>query len=188
MAHFAGLVARDLYPNPFPHAHLVTTSYKSLRGARGGVALWNDERLSNKINHGIFPGVRGSALTHGVACKAACFGETLRPEFIRYNQSVLDNAHALAGALRQRGLRIVSGGTDTGLTLVDLGARNIRGAVEARTAARSLARGGVRGVGATRTRQANRQSAARSKAFVSGTVADHRRGGSPDCGCSFRLC
>jgi len=133
MAHFAGLVATGLYPNPFPHAHVVTTTtYKSLRGARGGMALWNEERLSNKINYGIFPGVQGSVLMHGVAGKAACLGEALRPEFRRYNRSVLDNARALAGALAQRGLRIVSGGTDTGLMLVDLRARNITGDVAAK--------------------------------------------------------
>jgi glycine hydroxymethyltransferase len=133
MAHFAGLVATGLYPSPFPHAHVVTTTtYKSLRGARGGMALWNDERLNNKINYGIFPGVQGSVLMHGVAGKAACLGEASRPEFISYNQAVLENASALAGALGQRGLRIVSGGTDTGLMLVDLGARNITGDVAAK--------------------------------------------------------
>jgi glycine hydroxymethyltransferase len=132
MAHFAGLVATGLYPNPFPHAHVVTTTtYKSLRGARGGMAIWNEERLSNKINYGIFPGVQGSVLMHGVAGKAACLGEAARPEFMRYNQSVLDNSRALAGALGQRGLRIVSGGTDTGLMLVDLGARGVTGDVAA---------------------------------------------------------
>jgi glycine hydroxymethyltransferase len=133
MAHFAGLVATGLYPNPFPHAHVVTTTtYKSLRGARGGMALWNEEGLSNKINYGIFPGVQGSVLMHGVAGKAACLGEALRPEFRRYNQCVLDNARALAGALGRRGLRIVSGGTDTGLMLVDLRARNITGDIAAK--------------------------------------------------------
>ena len=133
MAHFAGLVATGLYPNPFPHAHVVTTTtYKSLRGARGGLALWNDEKLSNKINYGIFPGVQGSVLMHGVAGKAACLGEALRPEFRRYNQSVLDNSRALAGALGQRGLRVVSGGTDTGLMLVDLGAGGVTGDVAAK--------------------------------------------------------
>jgi glycine hydroxymethyltransferase len=140
MAHFAGLVAVGLYPNPFPHADVVTTTtYKSLRGARGGMVLWNDEKLSNKINRGIFPGVQGSVLLHGVAGKAACLGEALRPEFKYYNQAVLNNARALAGGLEQAGLRIVSGGTDTGLMLVDLTARNVTGDV----AAAALERAGL---------------------------------------------
>ncbi len=140
MAHFAGLVARRLYPNPFPHAHVVTTTtYKSLRGARGGLALWNDETLSNKINAGIFPGVQGSVMLHGVAGKAACLGEALHSEFKVYNQAVLDNARTLAGALNEAGLRIVSGGTDTGLMLVDLGSRGVTGDV----AAAALERAGL---------------------------------------------
>ena len=95
MAHFAGLVAAGLYPHPFPHAHVVTTTtYKSLRGARGGMALWNDEKLSKKINYGIFPGVQGSVLMHGVAGKAACLGEALRPEFRRYNKRARQFARA----------------------------------------------------------------------------------------------
>jgi glycine hydroxymethyltransferase len=140
MAHFAGLVAAGLYPNPFPHAHVVTTTtYKSLRGARGGLALWNDEALSHKINAGIFPGVQGSVMLHGAAGKAACLGEALRPEFKLYNQAVLDNARALAGALGEAGLRVVAGGTDTGLMLIDLAARNITGDV----AAAALERAGL---------------------------------------------
>ncbi|MGB3020672.1 MAG: serine hydroxymethyltransferase, partial [Methyloceanibacter sp.] len=124
MAHFAGLVATGLYPNPFPHADIVTTTtYKSLRGARGGVVLWNDETLGKRINAGIFPGVQGSVLLHGVAGKAACLGEALRPEFKLYNQAVLDNARALARSLTEAGLRIVSGGTDMGLMLADLSGR-----------------------------------------------------------------
>jgi glycine hydroxymethyltransferase len=133
MAHFAGLVATGLHPNPFPHAHVVTTTtYKSLRGARGGLALWNDEALSNKINYGIFPGVQGSVMLHIVAAKAACLGEALRPEFKLYNQAVLDNARALAGCLGEAGIRVVSGGTDTGLMLVDLASRSVRGDVAAK--------------------------------------------------------
>jgi glycine hydroxymethyltransferase len=116
MAHFAGLVATGLYPNPFPHADVVTTTtYKSLRGARGGLVLWNDEALSKKINSGIFPGVQGSVMLHAVAGKAACLGEALRPEFKAYNHAVLENARALASALSDAGMRIVAGGTDTGL-------------------------------------------------------------------------
>ena len=128
MAHFAGLVATGLYPHPFPHADVVTTTtYKSLRGARGGLVLWNDEGLSKKINSGIFPGVQGSVMLHIVAGKAACLGEALRPEFKRYNQAVLDNAHALARVLTDAGIRVVAGGTDTGLMLADLCNRGITG-------------------------------------------------------------
>ncbi len=138
MAHFAGLVATGLHPHPFPHAHVVTTTtYKSLRGARGGMVLWNDEKLATKINYGIFPGVQGSVLLHGVAGKAACLGEALRPEFKRYNEAVLDNARAMAGSLGQAGLRVVSGGTDTGLMLVDLAARAITGDVVAKALERA---------------------------------------------------
>ena len=133
MAHFAGLVATGLYPDPFPHAHVVTTTtYKSLRGARGGLVLWNDEALSNKINYGIFPGVQGSVMLHIVAAKAACLGEALRPEFKLYNQAVLDNARALAASLGDAGIRIVSGGTDSGLMLVDLASRSVTGEVAAK--------------------------------------------------------
>ncbi|QGM46256.1 serine hydroxymethyltransferase [Methylocystis heyeri] len=140
MAHFAGLVATGLYPDPFPHAHIVTTTtYKSLRGARGGLILWNDASLSGKINGGVFPGVQGSVLLHGVAGKAACLGEALRPEFKDYNRAVLDNAQALASALAAAGLRIVSGGTDTGLMLVDLASMKITGDV----AAKALERAGL---------------------------------------------
>jgi glycine hydroxymethyltransferase len=128
MAHFAGLVATGLYPNPFPHADIVTTTtYKSLRGARGGLVLWNDEALTNKINAGVFPGVQGSVMMHIVAGKAACLGEALRPEFKVYNQAVLDNARALANILSDAGIRIVTGGTDTGLMLIDLIDRNVTG-------------------------------------------------------------
>ncbi|MEF3366833.1 serine hydroxymethyltransferase [Methylocystis sp. 9N] len=140
MAHVAGLVATGLYPDPLPHAHVVTTTtYKSLRGARGGLVLWNDESLSGRINAGIFPGVQGSVLLHGVAGKAACLGEALRPEFTAYNRAVIDNARALAAALTDKGLRIVTGGTDTGLMLVDLAARGLTGDI----AAKALERAGL---------------------------------------------
>jgi len=133
MAHFAGLVATGLHPDPFPHAHVVTTTtYKSLRGARGGLVLWNDPALGSKIDAGIFPGVQGSVLLHGVAGKAACLGEALRPEFCAYNQAVLDNARAFAETLSEAGFRIVTGGTDTGLMLVDLTDQGVTGEVAAK--------------------------------------------------------
>jgi glycine hydroxymethyltransferase len=140
MAHFAGLVATGLYPHPFPHAHVVTTTtYKSLRGARGGLVLWNDEAFSDRINHGIFPGVQGSVMLHAVAGKAACLGEALRPDFTLYCAAVLDNARALAAKLAASGLRIVSGGTDMGLMLVDLAAAGLTGG----TAAKALEAAGL---------------------------------------------
>jgi len=138
MAHLAGLIATGLYPNPFPHADVVTTTtYKSLRGARGGLVLWNDEALSKKINSGIFPGVQGSVMLHIVAGKAACLGEALRPEFKLYNQAVLDNARALASVLSDAGIRIVTGGTDTGLMLVVLSDRDVTGDLAAATLERA---------------------------------------------------
>jgi len=138
MAHLAGLIASGLYPNPFPHADVVTTTtYKSLRGARGGLVLWNDEALSKKINSGIFPGVQGSVMLHIVAGKAACLGEALRPEFKLYNQAVLDNARALASVLSDAGIRIVTGGTDTGLMLVVLSDRDVTGDLAAATLERA---------------------------------------------------
>lgn len=140
MAHVAGLVATGLYPDPLPHAHVVTTTtYKSLRGARGGMALWNDETLSARIDAGIFPGVQGSVMLHAVAGKAACLGEALRPEFRDYNEAVLANARALAETLREEGLRLVSGGTDCGLMLVDLSPIGVTGDV----AAKALERAGL---------------------------------------------
>jgi glycine hydroxymethyltransferase len=133
MAHFAGLVASGIYPDPLPHAHVVTsTTYKSLRGARGGLVLWNDEALSDRINYGIFPGVQGSVMLHSVAAKAACFGEALRPEFKGYNQAVLDNARVLAATLAEAGVRLVAGGTDCGLMLVDLVNQGITGDIAAK--------------------------------------------------------
>ncbi|HXV25175.1 MAG TPA: serine hydroxymethyltransferase [Alphaproteobacteria bacterium] len=128
MAHFAGLVATGLHPHPFPAADVVTTTtYKSLRGARGGMVLWSDPDLSKRLNAGVFPGVQGSVLLQGVAGKAACLGEALRTEFRDYNRRVLENAQALAQTLAEGGLRLVSGGTDTGLMLVDLRPRRVNG-------------------------------------------------------------
>ncbi len=128
IAHFAGLVATGLHPHPFPAADVVTTTtYKSLRGARGGMVLWNDPELTKRLNAGVFPGVQGSVLLHGVAGKAACLGEALKPEFRAYNARVLENAQALAHSLAAGGLRLVAGGTDTGLMLVDLRSRGVSG-------------------------------------------------------------
>ena len=128
MAHFAGLVASGLYPDPFPHAHVVaTTTYKSLRGARGGLILWNDPALSRRLDQGVFPGVQGSVMLHAIAGKAACLGEAARPEFARYSAQACQNASALAQTLTEHGARIVSGGTDTTLMLVDLRSFKISG-------------------------------------------------------------
>ncbi|MBT9289958.1 serine hydroxymethyltransferase [Prosthecodimorpha staleyi] len=133
MAHFAGLVATGQHPSPFPHADIVTTTtYKSLRGARGGIVMWNDPALSDRINLGIFPGVQGSVLLHAVAGKAACLGEALKPEFRTYNEAVVANARALAETLAASSYRLVSGGTDTGMILVDLSARGTTGDIAAK--------------------------------------------------------
>jgi glycine hydroxymethyltransferase len=129
MAHFAGLVATGFYPHPFPHAHVVTTTtYKSLRGGRGGLILTNDEGIAKKVAVAVFPGVQGSLLLHAIAGKAVCLGEALRPEFKEYNRRVLENARALAKSLGCSGVRIVSGQTDTGLMLVDLRPKGLMGA------------------------------------------------------------
>jgi glycine hydroxymethyltransferase len=130
MAHFAGLVAGGVHPNPFPHAHVVTTTtHKTLRGPRGGVILSDDEELAKKINSAVFPGSQGGPLMHVVAAKAVAFGEALRPSFKAYARSVVDNAKALAEVLKSRGLDIVSGGTDTHLMLVDLRPKRLTGKV-----------------------------------------------------------
>ncbi len=140
MAHVAGLVAARLYPDPLPHAHVVTTTtYKSLRGARGGMVLWNDERLSARINAGVFPGVQGSVMLHTVAGKAACLGEALQPTFAAYQRAALDNARVLARVLAEHGVRIVTGGTDTTLLLADLTPLGLSGDV----AAKALERAGL---------------------------------------------
>ncbi|HSV29335.1 MAG TPA: serine hydroxymethyltransferase, partial [Candidatus Omnitrophota bacterium] len=128
MAHFAGLVAGGQYPNPFPHAHVVTTTtHKTLRGPRGGMILTNDEAIAKKINSAIFPGIQGGPLMHVIAGKAVAFGEALRPEFKDYAKQVVDNARALADVLVRRGLAIVSGGTDSHLMLVDLRPKKLTG-------------------------------------------------------------
>jgi len=128
MAHFAGLVAADLYPDPLPHAHVVTTTtHKTLRGPRGGLILTNDGEIGRRINSAVFPGLQGGPLMHVIAGKAAAFGEALRPEFRTYQKAVVDNAKALAETLVQQGLAIVTGGTDSHLMLVDLRPKRVTG-------------------------------------------------------------
>lgn len=121
MAHFAGLVAGGVHPNPLKYAHVVTTTtHKTLRGPRGGMILSDDPDLGKKINSAVFPGLQGGPLMHVIAAKAVALGEALRPEFKRYAQAVVDNAKVLASTLQDEGLNIVSGGTDTHVMLVDL--------------------------------------------------------------------
>jgi glycine hydroxymethyltransferase len=128
MAHFAGLVAAGLYPSPFPHAHVATTTtHKTLRGPRGGMILTNDEDIAKKVNSAIFPGIQGGPLMHVIAAKAVAFGEALRPEFKTYQAQVVKNAQALADELMRGGLDIVTGGTDTHLMLVDLRPKGVKG-------------------------------------------------------------
>ena len=128
MAHFAGLVAAGLYPSPFPHAHVATTTtHKTLRGPRGGMILTNDADIAKKINSAIFPGIQGGPLMHVIAAKAVAFGEALRPEFKDYAKQVVLNAQALADELMKGGLDIVTGGTDTHLMLVDLRPKGVKG-------------------------------------------------------------
>ena len=128
MAHFAGLVAAELFPSPLPHAHVTTTTtHKTLRGPRGGMVLTNDLDLGKKINSAVFPGLQGGPLMHVIAGKAAAFGEALRPEFRAYQKAVQDNARVLAETLKQQGLDIVSGGTDSHLMLVDLRPKRVTG-------------------------------------------------------------
>ena len=128
MAHFAGLVAAGLYPSPFPHAHVATTTtHKTLRGPRGGMILTDDETIAKKVNSAIFPGIQGGPLMHVIAAKAVAFGEALRPEFVTYQKQVIANAKALADELMKGGLDIVTGGTDTHLMLVDLRPKGVKG-------------------------------------------------------------
>ncbi|TFH46078.1 MAG: serine hydroxymethyltransferase, partial [Lysobacterales bacterium] len=129
MAHFAGLVAGGVHPDPLPHAHVcTTTTYKNLRGVRGGLILSNDQELARKLNSAVFPGVQGSVILNAVAAKAVCLGEALRPEFKNYARAVLVNARTLAKTLIDRGVDVVTGGTDTPLILVDLRAKRLTGA------------------------------------------------------------
>jgi glycine hydroxymethyltransferase len=128
MAHYAGLIAAGVYPNPVPHADVVTsTTHKSLRGPRGGIVLMNDEQIAKKINSAVFPGIQGGPLMHVIAAKAVAFQEALQPSFKTYQQQVVANAVALADTLTARGLRIVSGRTESHLMLVDLRPKGLTG-------------------------------------------------------------
>ena len=128
MAHYSGLIAAEEYPNPIEHAHVVTsTTHKTIRGPRGGMILSNDLDLGKKFNSSVFPGLQGGPLMHVIAAKAVAFGEALDPSFKEYIKQVLKNAHVLSETLVEGGLKIISGGTDTHLMLVDLTAKNVTG-------------------------------------------------------------
>ena len=128
MAHYAGLIAAGVYPNPVPHADVVTsTTHKSLRGPRGGIILMNDEAIAKKVNSAIFPGIQGGPLMHVIAGKAVAFHEALQPDFKAYQQQVVANARVLAETLIERGLRIVSGRTESHVMLVDLRPKGLTG-------------------------------------------------------------
>jgi glycine hydroxymethyltransferase len=128
MAHYAGLIAAGVYPNPVPHADVVTsTTHKSLRGPRGGIIVMNDEAIAKKVNSAIFPGIQGGPLMHVVAGKAVAFKEALDSSFKAYQQQVVANARVLAETLTERGLRIVSGRTESHVMLVDLRPKGLTG-------------------------------------------------------------
>ena len=130
MAHFAGLVAGGVHPNPLEWADVVTTTtHKTLRGPRGGMILTNNENIAKKVNSAIFPGTQGGPLMHVIAAKAVCFGEDLTPQFKEYAAQVVKNAKVLGETLQKRGLDLVSGGTDTHLLLVDLRPKGLTGDV-----------------------------------------------------------
>lgn len=140
IAHYAGLVAAGVYPNPVPYAHVTTsTTHKTLRGPRGGVIMTNDPELAKKFNSAVFPGNQGGPLMHVVAAKAVAFGEALQPSFKDYAQQVLKNAKALADVLKDGGLGIISGGTDSHIVLVDLRPKGVTG----KTAEIALERAGL---------------------------------------------
>ncbi len=129
MAHIAGLVAAGVHPSPIPYADVVTTTtHKTLRGPRGGLILANKEAADKfNFNKAIFPGTQGGPLEHIIAGKAVCFGEALKPEFITYQKKVVENAKALAAALEAQGFKILTGGTDNHLMLVDLRGMEVSG-------------------------------------------------------------
>ena len=125
IAHIAGLVAGGVHPSPFPWCDVVTTTtHKTLRGPRGGMIMTNNDQIAKKIDKAVFPGIQGGPLMHVIAAKAVCLGEALQPAFKRYAQQVISNARALASALVAKGYRLVSGGTDNHLMLLDLRSRN----------------------------------------------------------------
>jgi glycine hydroxymethyltransferase len=130
MAHYSGLIAAGEYGSPVPHAHVVTsTTHKSIRGPRGGMILWNDEELTKPVNMSVFPGIQGGPLMHVIAAKAVCFHEAARPEFHDYQRRIKRNAAALAAAMAAEGFRVVSGGTDSHLMLIDLRPFGVTGKV-----------------------------------------------------------
>ena len=140
MAHFAGLVATKQYPNPLQFADVVTTTtHKTLRGPRGGLVLTNNQDFAKKINSAVFPGLQGGPLMHVICAKAVAFGEALKPNFVDYIKNVILNAKVLSKVMIERGLEVVSGGTDTHLTLVDLRPKNLTG----KDAERSLENAGI---------------------------------------------
>ncbi len=140
MAHFSGLVAAGVHPNPLDHAHVVTTTtHKTLRGPRGGMILSRDTDLGKKFNSAVFPGLQGGPLMHVIAAKAVAFGEAQQPDFKVYQQAVIDNARALSATLAAGGLDMVSGGTDTHVMLVDLRPKNVTG----KAAEAALGRAGI---------------------------------------------
>jgi glycine hydroxymethyltransferase len=127
MAHFAGLVAGGAHPSPVPHAHIVTsTTHKTLRGPRAGIILAK-EKYAKAIDQNVFPGAQGGPLVHVIAAKAVCFKEAMTPEFVAYQKMVVANAQALAKGMAEEGFRVVSGGTDTHVMLVDIFSKGIRG-------------------------------------------------------------
>ena len=140
MAHYSGLVAAKEYPDPLPHAHVVTsTTHKTIRGPRGGMILSNDLDLGKKFNSSVFPGLQGGPLMHVIAAKAVAFGEALQPEFKSYIQQVKKNASILGEVLMANGIDIVTGGTDSHMVLVDLRSKNVTG----KDAEESLERAGM---------------------------------------------
>ncbi|MEY4840565.1 MAG: hypothetical protein RLZZ374_1473, partial [Cyanobacteriota bacterium] len=121
MAHIAGLVAAGVHPSPLPHCHVVTTTtHKTLRGPRGGLILCNDAEFGRQFDKAVFPGNQGGPLEHVIAAKAVAFGEALQPAFITYSQQVVANAQALSSRIQERGIAVVSGGTDNHIVLLDL--------------------------------------------------------------------
>ena len=128
MAHFSGLAAAGCHPNPLEFADVATsTTHKTLRGPRGGIILTNNVELAKKFNSAVFPGLQGGPVMHVIAAKAVAFGEALRPDFKTYQEDVIKNAKILSSTLEKRGFRIVTGGTDTHVILVDVGSKNIKG-------------------------------------------------------------